>query len=105
MENCFNFKPNLANLRDCQKEAYLTVRDYFADPANTENHILVQLPTGTGKSAVIAISPYEVAKGKVLVLTPNLTLANQIEQDIDIFENPTSNIYKKLGIFSEDFYT
>ncbi|HBL6962745.1 TPA: DEAD/DEAH box helicase family protein, partial [Escherichia coli] len=66
---------------------------------------LVQLPTGTGKSAVIAISPYEVAKGKVLVLTPNLTLANQIEQDIDIFENPTSNIYKKLGIFSEDFYT
>ncbi|HFO9156615.1 TPA: DEAD/DEAH box helicase, partial [Escherichia coli] len=91
--------------RDCQKEAYLTVRDYFADPANTENHILVQLPTGTGKSAVIAISPYEVAKGKVLVLTPNLTLANQIEQDIDIFENPTSNIYKKLGIFSEDFYT
>lgn len=63
------------------------------------------MPTGTGKSAVIAISPYEVAKGKVLVLTPNLTLANQIEQDIDIFENPTSNIYKKLGIFSEDFYT
>ncbi|MCK7259684.1 DEAD/DEAH box helicase family protein [Enterobacter asburiae] len=104
MDNCFNFKPNLTNLRDCQKEAYLAVRDYFGNSANTEKHVLVQLPTGTGKSAVIAISPYEVAKGKVLVLTPNLTLANQIEQDIDIFENPNGNIYKKLGLFSERFY-
>lgn len=104
MDNCFNFKPNLTNLRDCQKEAYLAVRDYFGSSANTEKHVLVQLPTGTGKSAVIAISPYEVAKGKVLVLTPNLTLANQIEQDIDIFENPNGNIYKKLGLFSERFY-
>ncbi|EPL3586615.1 DEAD/DEAH box helicase, partial [Klebsiella pneumoniae] len=96
--------PNLTNLRGCQKEAYLAVRDYFENSANIEKHILVQLPTGTGKSAVIAISPYEVAKGKVLVLTPNLTLANQIEQDIDIFENPNGNIYKKLGLFSEQFY-
>jgi len=104
MDNCFNFKPDLTNLRDCQKEAYLAVRDYFANSINTEKHILVQLPTGTGKSAVIAISPYEVAKGKVLILTPNLTLANQIEQDIDIFENPNDNIYKKLGLFSEQFY-
>ncbi|EOE5496092.1 DEAD/DEAH box helicase [Cronobacter turicensis] len=104
MDNCFDFKPNLTNLRDCQKEAYLAVRDYFENSANTEKHILVQLPTGTGKSAVIAISPYEFAKGKVLILTPNLTLANQIEQDIDIFENPNGNIYKKLRLFSEQFY-
>lgn len=48
MDNCFDFKPNLTNLRDCQKEAYLAVRDYYENSANTEKHILVQLPTGTG---------------------------------------------------------
>ncbi|WP_210451263.1 DEAD/DEAH box helicase [Pantoea ananatis] len=104
MSDYFNFKPNLEKLRDCQREAYLAIKDYFQDSDNIEKHVLVQLPTGTGKSAVIAISPYEVSNGKVLILTPNLTLASQIENDIDIFENPSENIYKKLSLFSSDFF-
>ncbi len=37
-------------------------------------------------------------------MTPNLTLVDQIEQDIDIFENPNGNVYKKLNLFSSEFY-
>lgn len=97
----FNQEINDNNLRDCQKEAYHASYDHF-NKEKSDRHVLVQLPTGTGKSALIAISPFQIATKKVLILTPNLTLAEQLKEDIDIIDNPENNIYKKLNIFSDE---
>ena len=101
MANEFEQKINLKKLRDCQSGAYEAIQKHFSDE-NAEKHVLIQLPTGTGKSALIAILPFGLAKKKVLILDPNLTLAKQLAEDLDFIENPKSNIYKKLEIFTED---
>lgn len=101
MTNEFDQKINLEKLRDCQSGAYEATKKYFSG-ATVENHVLIQLPTGTGKSALIAILPFGLAKKKVLILAPNLTLAKQLVGDLDFIENPESNIYKKLEILNED---
>src|SRR3989338_2623122 len=84
-------------LRKCQREAYSKILEHFSKP-QAERSILVQLPTGTGKSALIAIAPFGLAKKKVLVLTPNVKLAKQIESDLDIINNTSGNIYKKFSL-------
>jgi superfamily II DNA or RNA helicase len=101
MADEFEQKINLEKLRDCQTGAYKATQKHFSE-ANAEKHVLIQLPTGTGKSALIAILPFGLAKKKVLILVPNLTLANQLEKDLDFIGNPESNIYKKLGILSDE---
>lgn len=101
MSNEFDQEINLEKLRDCQSGAYEAIQKHFSDE-NAEKHVLIQLPTGTGKSALIAILPFRLTKKKVLILAPNLTLANQLERDLDFTANPESNIYKKLGILSDE---
>lgn len=97
------------SLRDCQKEAYQALLEHFSNDT-AEKHVLIQLPTGTGKSALIAVAPFFVAQKKVLILTPNLTLSKQLESDLDIVENPEDNVYKKFNILEQnildnpDFY-
>ena len=99
--NCFNKTVNTKNLRDCQIKGYEAVLQHF-NIQNAEKHVLVQLPTGTGKSALIAILPFGLAKKKVLILTPNLTLAKQLETDLEYVNNPEASAYKKRGIFTDD---
>ena len=101
MSNEFEQEINLERLRDCQVGAYKAIQKHFSD-INAEKHVLIQLPTGTGKSALIALLPFWLTKKKVLILTPNLTLAKQLEDDLDFISNPESNIYKKLGILSDE---
>ena len=99
MIEIFNQEIEKSKLRDCQSGAYEAILSHFQDE-KAEKHILMQLPTGTGKSALIAIAPFNVSKRKVLILTPNLTLAKQLENDLDFVNNQNENIYKKLNIFS-----
>jgi superfamily II DNA or RNA helicase len=101
MSNEFEQEIDLKKLRECQAEAYEAAKKHFSDES-AENHVLIQLPTGTGKSALIAILPFSLAKKKVLILAPNLTLANQLANDLDFVENIESNIYKKLGILTDE---
>ena len=100
MTNIFNQKINKSQLRDCQSGAYEALLQHFSN-TNTEKHVLVQLPTGTGKSALIAIASFQIAKKKVLILTPNVTLSKQLETDLDIINNSNNNIYKGLKLFSD----
>lgn len=51
-------------LRTPQIEAYIKIKEFFSDPNNKE--ALVVLPTGTGKSGLISIAPYGVAKKEFL---------------------------------------
>ncbi|MFW5885315.1 MAG: DEAD/DEAH box helicase [Patescibacteria group bacterium] len=95
----FSQNVNLKGLRRCQKEAYERLVEYFSQDSAL-NHVLIQLPTGTGKSALIATIPFKIAKKKVLVLVPSVELSKQLLKDFDIIDYPNDNAYKKYAILS-----
>lgn len=68
-------------LREPQKEAYAKLYDFFK-AGNRE--ALVQLPVGCGKSGVACIAPFGIAEGRVLVITPNLTIRDEMKNNLDI---------------------
>lgn len=70
-----------ALLREPQKEAHRHAREHFA--AHTEPAIL-QIPVGGGKTGVMATLPFGIAKGRVLIITPNLTILNGVAAALDI---------------------
>ena len=98
--NIFKQKIITDKLRICQKEAYQAILNHFSKP-NAERNVLVQLPTGTGKTALIAITPFNIVQERVLVLCPGVKLAKQIESDLDIVNNGSQNIYRKLSLLEE----
>ncbi len=87
-----------ANLRKCQQRAYAAIRKYYSTPY-TERRVLIQLPTGTGKSVLVAIAPFQLSGGKVLIVTPNLKLVRQISDDLDL--QLPSNKYEEFELFSK----
>jgi DNA repair protein RadD len=70
-----------SRLREPQREAHRAVREHFTssiDPA------ILQIPVGCGKSGIIATLPFGIANGRVLVITPNLTIRKGVTDAIDI---------------------
>lgn len=68
-------------LRDPQREAHRKVREHFAhrtDPA------IVQIPVGCGKTGIMATLPFGIARGRTLVITPNLTIRKGVADAVDI---------------------
>ena len=61
-------------LREPQEEGYIALRDYFDEAGATSLPAIVVLPTGCGKSGLIACAPFGIAEGRVLVVAPNLTI-------------------------------
>ncbi|ORB77959.1 DEAD/DEAH box helicase family protein [Mycobacterium timonense] len=68
-------------LREPQREAHRAVREHFA--AGTSPAI-VQIPVGCGKTGIMATLPFGVARGRVLVITPNLTIRKGVADAVDI---------------------
>jgi len=62
-------------LREPQEEGYVALRDAFAERSEGDAlPAIAVLPTGCGKSGLIACAPFGIAEGRVLVVTPNLTI-------------------------------
>lgn len=94
----FNLTPNTSKFRIPQREAYeATLKHFSVDTA--EKHVLIQIPTGVGKTALIATLPFGISKKKTLILTPNLHLSEQMERDLDVTNAKSSSIYERLDIF------
>lgn len=68
-------------LREPQREAHKHVREHFAK--STEPAIL-QIPMGCGKTGIMATLPFGVTQGRVLVITPNLTIRKGVTDALDI---------------------
>jgi len=75
-----NIEANAA-LRDPQREAHRAVREHFA--AATEAAI-VQIPVGCGKTGIMATLPFGIARGRTLMITPNLTIRKGVADAVDI---------------------
>lgn len=71
-------------LRTPQIEAYIKAQDHFA---SSSEDALIVLPTGTGKSGLISIVPFGLAKGRVLIVTPNLVTKQSIRKTQELLED------------------
>ena len=70
------------HLRNPQKEALLKMRDTLM--STEEKNFLVVLPTGVGKTLLIALAPFALdVSQKVLVLTPTVWLKRQIKDKLE----------------------
>ncbi len=80
METGANIENN-PNLRDPQRDAYLRAYDFFSSGGQKAT---IQLPVGCGKSGLAAILLFGIAAGRVLVITPNLTIKDELQRTLDI---------------------
>jgi len=72
-------------LRKPQMEAYLKILAHFK--TNPKEEALVVLPTGTGKSGLIAIAPFGVCEGRVLIITPGTVTKKSIAKTMEMLED------------------
>lgn len=68
-------------LRYPQRCAYKNLKESFQN--NPSTHKIIVLPTGAGKTGVIALAPFFISNGRVLVITPNLIIRQGISDDFD----------------------
>jgi superfamily II DNA or RNA helicase len=66
-------------LREPQRAAYLSIYDFLVKKRRPLPAV-VRLPTGCGKSGIIACLPYGIANGRVLIVAPNLTIRDGITE-------------------------
>jgi superfamily II DNA or RNA helicase len=68
-------------LREPQREAHRAIREHFAE---TNEHAILQIPVGCGKTGIMATLPFGISDGRVLVITPNLTIRKGVSEALDI---------------------
>jgi DNA repair protein RadD len=85
---------NNASLREPQIEGYFAIRDHFV---TSNAPCYVQLPVGCGKTGLMGLTPFGVAKGRVLIIAPNLTIRENVRRELNV-SNPNC-FYTKRGIF------
>jgi DNA repair protein RadD len=96
METTANIENN-PNLRDPQRDAYLRAYDFFSSGKQTA---VIQLPVGCGKSGLASILPFGIAKGRVLVITPNLTIKDELQKTLDI-TNRQKCFWRRMQILAD----
>jgi excisionase family DNA binding protein len=89
-------------LRDAQREAYAAARDFYHGGAGRET--IIQLPVGCGKSGLIALLPFGIARGRVLVIAPNLTIKNELSAVLDV-ANRQKCFWRKCRVVDGDALT
>lgn len=96
---------NNNKLRDPQIAAYLAAYKYYQEYDNKDRETIIVLPTGTGKTGLIGILPFKISKGKVLIITPQLTIKkgilNNLTNGPDSFYIKNNIIYGKNPLISE----
>jgi len=93
----FNIEENL-HLREPQIEAYRSLYDYFS---TGNKKAIVQIPVGCGKSGLAAIIPFGISQGRVLVISPNLTIKEGLFETFDI-TNRQKCFWRKRGVLQEE---
>lgn len=68
-------------LREPQIHAYVKAYEYYNGNPENRTSVIV-LPTGTGKTGLITILPFGISQGKVLIITPQLTIKDGILESL-----------------------
>ena len=85
-------------LREPQIEAYQALYAYFKSGQKTA---IIQIPVGCGKYGIAAIAPFGIAKGRVLVIAPNLTIKEGLFESLDV-TNRQKSFWRKRGILTDE---
>lgn len=84
------------NLREPQIEGYQAAFEHFS--SSTE-HAIEQIPVGCGKTGLMALVPFGIARGRVLVIAPNLEIRRRIQADFD-YSSPDC-FWAKTGVLRD----
>ena len=93
------FRRTVANIRDNpllripQREAYIAANRHFLQ---SNEHAIIQLPVGCGKTGTMAILPFGLAAGRTLVIAPNLEIRDTVAESLD-YSSPKS-FYRKAEV-------
>ena len=82
------------SLREPQMEGYVAIRDHFKV---SDEPGYVQIPVGCGKTGLMGLAPFGVAKGRVLMIAPNLTIRENIRRELDVSD--PNCFYTKRAVF------
>lgn len=85
-----------ALLRTPQIQGHEAAATFFASGGQ---RAVEQIPVGCGKTGLISILPFRIARGRVLVIAPNLTIRTQIADATDI-SHPES-FYRRTGVLRQ----
>jgi DNA repair protein RadD len=85
------------SLRVPQVEGYHAASSHFSRGPSTP--AIEQIPVGCGKSGLIALLPFGIAAGRVLVIAPNLEIRRQLSDDLDV-TRPDS-FYRRTRVFED----
>lgn len=91
---------NNKNLREPQLIAYQKIHKFFNDTSRTSRlEALIQLPTGTGKTGLMAISPFGISKKRVLLITPQTIVRDTVIGSFDSLD--PKNFWLFTNIFDD----
>lgn len=85
------------NLRDPQRDAYASAVEFFQKGGQTA---LIQLPVGCGKSGLAALLPFGLARGRVLIIAPNLTIKDELLKSLDI-TNKQKCFWRRMRVLED----
>lgn len=84
------------SLRQPQLEGHAAAVEHFEGGGH---RAVEQIPVGCGKTGLISIMPFGIARGRVLVIAPNLPIRDQIAEAVDA-TNPNS-FYRHSGVLTD----
>lgn len=83
------------NLREPQLEAYKSCLRFFSS-GKSRKEGLIDLPTGTGKTGLMAIAPYGIAKKRVLIITPQTIVRDTVMGSLDSADHKNFWMFAKI---------
>src|SRR3984885_12068895 len=92
----FNIESN-ASLREPQRDGYLRTSEFFSAG---KNRAILQIPVGCGKTGLAALLPLGIAKGRALVIAPNITIKDGLYEAMDITNRPKC-FWRKAGVLAD----
>ncbi|CEH32836.1 DEAD/DEAH box helicase [Romboutsia lituseburensis] len=81
-------------IRQPQYEAYEAIQNYYSNAKNDNRNALVVLPTGVGKTGIMALAPFGLCKKRTLIITPGNTIKNSVLENLNP-ENPMNFWYSR----------
>jgi superfamily II DNA or RNA helicase len=84
------------HLRRPQVDGHDAIKAFFDGGGH---RAVAQIPVGCGKSGLIAILPFGLARGRTLVIAPNLPIRDQLARDLDVTD--PGCFYRRTGVLSD----
>ena len=82
------------SLREPQMEGYFAIRNHFEESVESG---YVQIPVGCGKTGLMGLAPFGIARGRVLMIAPNLTIRENIRRELNVSD--PNCFYTKRAVF------